>query len=86
MKPFWLFLAWGIVAIAVSSRADVPPLALGENEMDRLFQGEVLVSSVESDRGFVQAAILLHVPVEKVWDLILDCPNTPNSYRISRAA
>ena len=77
MKPFWLFLAGGIVAIAVSSRADVLPLELGENEMARLSQGEVLVNSVGSEKGFVQAAILLDVPVEKVWALILDCPNAP---------
>ena len=75
MKPFWLFLAGGIVAIAVSSRADVPPLELGEKEMARLHRGEVLVNSAESEKGVVQAAILLDVPVEKVWALILDCPN-----------
>jgi ribosome-associated toxin RatA of RatAB toxin-antitoxin module len=75
MRPFWLSLAGVILALAVTSHADVPPLDLGENEMARLSQGEVLVSSVESDKGFVQAAILLDVPVEKVWALIVDCPN-----------
>jgi ribosome-associated toxin RatA of RatAB toxin-antitoxin module len=75
MKPFWVCLAGGILALAVSSHGAVQPLELGEKEMGRLSQGEVLVSSVESEKGFVQAAILLDVPVEKVWALIVDCPN-----------
>jgi ribosome-associated toxin RatA of RatAB toxin-antitoxin module len=77
MSPSWLSLAGVILALAVSSHGDVPPLELGESEMALLSQGEVLVSSVESDKGFVQAAILLDVPVEKVWALIVDCPNAP---------
>jgi ribosome-associated toxin RatA of RatAB toxin-antitoxin module len=77
MKPFRLLLSGVILALAVTSRGDVPPLELGEKEMTRLSQGEVLVSTVESDKGFVQAAILLDVPVEEVWTLILDCPNAP---------
>jgi uncharacterized membrane protein len=75
MKPLWVFLAGSILALAVSSHGAAKPLELGEKEMDRLSQGEVLVSSVESEHGFVQAAILVDVPVEKVWALIVDCPN-----------
>ncbi len=81
MKPFWLFLAGVILAIAVPSLGDVPPMELGENEMALLSEGQVLVNSVGSEKGFVQAAILLDVPVEKVWALIVDCPNAANSIR-----
>jgi ribosome-associated toxin RatA of RatAB toxin-antitoxin module len=81
MKASWLFLAGVILAIAVPSFGDVPPMALGENEMAQLCAGRVLVSSIESKKGFVQAAILLDVPVEKVWDLIVDCPSAAKSIR-----
>jgi ribosome-associated toxin RatA of RatAB toxin-antitoxin module len=77
MKAFWLLLTGVILAFPLSSHGDVPPLELEEKEMARLSQGEVLVRSIESEKGFVQAAILLDAPVEKVWALILDCPNAP---------
>jgi ribosome-associated toxin RatA of RatAB toxin-antitoxin module len=81
MKPFRLFLAGIILAIAVPSFGDVPPMALGENEMALLSEGKVLVNSVGSEKGFVQAAILVDVPVEKVWALIVDCPTAARSIR-----
>lgn len=74
MKPFWLFLFGVILASASSSSGEVLPLDLGENEMALLSRGQVLVNSVDSGRGFVQAAILVDVPVERVWSLIVDCP------------
>jgi ribosome-associated toxin RatA of RatAB toxin-antitoxin module len=75
MKSFWLFFFGVILAFSSSSGGGVPPMDLGENEMALLSQGQVLVSSVDRDKGFVQAAILLDVPVERVWALIVDCPN-----------
>jgi hypothetical protein len=81
MKPLLLFLTGVMLAIAVPSLGDAPPMALGQNEMTRLSEGQVLVNSVESEKGFVQAAILLDVPVEKVWALIVDCPTAAKSIR-----
>jgi len=75
MKPFCVLLAGSILALAAFSHGAIPPLELGEHEMALLSKGQVLVSSDESDRGFVQAAILLDVPVDRVWSLIVDCPN-----------
>jgi len=80
MKPFWL-LAGIVLTLAGPSLAEVAPMALGEREMVRLSEGEVLVNAVGSGKGFVQAAILLDVPVKKVWDLIVDCPNAAKSIR-----
>ena len=66
-----------------------PPLTLAWNsgsfrfdeaELARLTRGEVLIradSSADRHKGKVQAAILIEVPVEQLWEIMTDYPSTP---------
>jgi uncharacterized membrane protein len=52
----------------------------GAAERARLEQGEIPVQVRTSDgdhAGWVEAAVLIEAPVEKVWRTMTDCPNAP---------
>lgn len=49
-------------------------LELAEHDWERLHRGEVVVQSESvNDQNRVAAAIIIHQPVEKIWQVMLDC-------------
>jgi coenzyme Q-binding protein COQ10 len=74
----------GLLALAAAGAALAaggPPLGraeLGEAERARLLEGEVVVSTATPERPrAVAAAVLVDAPVERVWEVMVDCPHAP---------
>jgi ribosome-associated toxin RatA of RatAB toxin-antitoxin module len=50
---------------------------LEKSELTRLYNGEVIVRSDESDKRRVKAAILIDSPARQIWSVLTDCDHTP---------
>lgn len=78
------FLLWLSLFLAVlpagGSTAPPPPREYPRETLDRLSQGEVIVTAEQTDpehKGMVRAVILIEAPVTKVWQVLLDCEGAP---------
>jgi ribosome-associated toxin RatA of RatAB toxin-antitoxin module len=75
-----LLIATGTYASSLGLTQDDNEFPLGQAELARLTKGEVIVrENQSSDRGgrTVQAAILIDSPVQRVWNVIIDCEHAP---------
>jgi ribosome-associated toxin RatA of RatAB toxin-antitoxin module len=76
-----IWLSVFLVALTAGEAAEAgPPLEYSQETLDRLSQGEVIVTAEQSDpkhQGRVQALILIEAPVNLVWRVLLDCEGAP---------
>lgn len=78
---YLLWLSVFLAALPAGGSTDPsPPREYPQETLDRLSQGEVIVTAEQSDlghKGMVRAVILIKAPVSRVWQVLLDCEAAP---------
>ncbi len=75
-----ILVATGTYTSLLCLAQDDNEFPLGQKDLARLAKGEVIIREDQSSHGGgrrVQAAILIDSPVQRVWDVIIDCERAP---------